>query len=97
MKLTQWRRRPGADADEPQPPARQTPVDDRVGEGADNLQATREAIFDTLAALSAQLDGSREQWDQETRDTYDRMREEWSSCLERMDATIARVRGVPEG
>ncbi|HEX2857123.1 MAG TPA: hypothetical protein VHO26_06545 [Propionibacteriaceae bacterium] len=94
MKLGQWFRRP-EQADAAQ--RRTDAADDRVGEGADELQATREAIADTLGALSTQLEASRGQWDDQLREAYERMTAEWHDSLERMDATIARVRGADAG
>ncbi len=97
MKPRQWFRRP-APAHVTTPPAA-TPApapDERVREGADDLQATRQAISDTLTALKTQLEGSRAQWDDQTREAYDRMGEEWRSSLQHMDATIARMRGADE-
>ncbi len=90
MKLGQWFRRP-EQADAVQPAS--AGCDDRVREGADDLQATREAIAGTLAELRAQLDASRGQWDGELRAAYDLMSAEWRDSLARMDATISRVRG----
>ena len=96
MKPRQWFRRPAPAHDAPPPAAAPAP-DERVREGADDLQATRQAISDTLTALKTQLEGSRAQWDDQTREAYDRMGEEWRSSLQHMDATIARVRGADEG
>lgn len=94
MKLSQWFRRPEhEDAPHPATPG----DDDRVPRGADDLQSARDAIAETLTALGGQMQASRGQWDDQLREAYDRMCTEWRDSLERMDATIARVRGAREG
>ena len=94
MKVSGWFRRPTPPEGDTGPSAAspEGPADERVREGADDLQATRQAIAETLTALSGQLETSRAQWDDQTRAAYQRMRDEWQASLQHMDATIERVR-----
>ncbi len=91
MNLANWFRRPGMPGG--------TPADDgsmgaeeRITAGVDGLLAAQQRIIAALAALNGDLQASRGQWDEPTRAAYQRMQQEWQASLQRMDATIARVR-----
>ena len=92
MNLTRWFRRAGQPADPPISAPRRAD-DERISAGAGHLVEAQQRIVDALAALSGDLEASRDQWDEPTRAAYQRMQHEWQASLRRMDATIARVRG----